>query len=101
MKETAQEVLEYFQENLLATLVIALIAGFSASKTVAHGKKGNFALYLIIGLLGSFLGQYAILYFGLKEILDQLADFRLLFDLIAAYLGSFVLASLVHFVRPT
>jgi uncharacterized membrane protein YeaQ/YmgE (transglycosylase-associated protein family) len=101
VKETAQEVLGYFRENLLATVVIALIAGFSASKTVAYGKKGNFALYLIIGLLGSFLGQYAILYFGLKEILDEISGLRLVFDLIAAYLGSFVLASLVHFVKPT
>jgi uncharacterized membrane protein YeaQ/YmgE (transglycosylase-associated protein family) len=100
MKEIVQEVLEYFRENLVVTLVIALIAGFAARKTVAHGEKGNFALYFIVGLLGSFLGQYAILYFGLKEIMEELAAFRLVFDFLAAYIGSFILAALIHFIKP-
>ncbi len=100
MKEMAQEVLEYFRENLVAALVIALFAGFAASKTVAHGEKGNFVLYLIVGLLGSFLGQYAMLYFGLKETMEELAAFRLFFDFLAAYIGSFILAALIHFIKP-
>ena len=100
MREIAAEVLQYFQENLLAAVVIAFIAGFLASKTVAHGGKGNTALYFFVGALGSFLGQFAIRYFGLKETLDQVAGLWLIFDLAAAYLGSFVVAAVIHFLRP-
>jgi uncharacterized membrane protein YeaQ/YmgE (transglycosylase-associated protein family) len=101
MREIAEETLKYLQENLLATVVIAFITGFLASKTVSFWGKGNIALFFLVGLLGTFLGQYAIRYFGAKEILDEVAGLWLLFDLLAAYLGSFVIAALIHFVRPT
>lgn len=100
MKELGQLVIEYFQQNLLASLIIAFVAGFSANKTVAYERKGNLILHAIVGLFGFFLGQYAILLFGLKEIIDQLAAFRLFFDFIAAYIGAFILASIIHFMRP-
>lgn len=100
MEAVAEAAFQYLKENLVATLAIALIAGFAAVKTVAIEKKGNIALYLFVGLLGAFLGQFAILYLDLKEILDQLPEFRYFFDLLAAYIASFVVASLVHFVKP-
>lgn len=99
MKEVAQAVLEYLRENILFTLLIAIIAGFAGVKTVAVGKKGNPALYFIVGLVGAFLGQFAILYLGLKEILDEFSVFRPFFDLIAAYIGSFIVATIVNFFR--
>ena len=100
MREIAAEVVRYFQDNLLAAVVIALIVGPLASKTVSKWGKGNIGVYLLVGVLGSFLGQFAIRYFGLKEILDQVAGLWLLFDIVAAYLGSFVIAAIVHFLRP-
>ena len=100
MREIATEVLRYFQANFLATVVIAFLVGFLASKTVAHGGKGNIGVYFLVGVLGSFLGQFAIRYFGLKETLDQVAGLWLIFDIVAAYLGSFVIAALIHFLRP-
>lgn len=101
MKEVAEAVIVYFQAHLLATLVVAPIAGFLAMKTVAHDAKGGVILYVIVGLLGSFLGQYVLIYFGLKEfLLEHVADFSLFFDILAAYLGSFLLATLIHFVKP-
>ena len=101
MKEIASEVVQYFQENLPVAAVVALITGFLASKTVAHGGKENIAVYFFVGVLGSFLGQFAIRYFGIKEILDQVAGMWLLFDFLAAYFGSFVVAAVVHFLKPT
>ena len=101
MEKIAQEVLTYLQENLLATIVIVVVAGFAATQTVVYGKKRSPVLYLIVGLLGSFLGQFAVRYFGIKEILDQVSEFRIFFDLLSAYVGSFVVASLIHFVKPT
>jgi uncharacterized membrane protein YeaQ/YmgE (transglycosylase-associated protein family) len=96
----AQEVLEYMQGNPLVSLAIAIVAGYAAYKSVVHVKKGNPALFFVVGVLGFFLGQFAILYFGVGKYLDEISEFRLLFDLIAAYIGSFVLASLIHFVKP-
>ena len=100
MRELAPEVLRYFQENLLAAAVVALIAGFLASKTVVHGRKGNIAGYFFVGVLGSFLGQFAIRYFGLKETLDQVAGLWLIFDMLTAFFGSFVIATIVHLLKP-
>lgn len=100
MKEIALTVLDYLQENLLVSLVIAVIAGFAGVKTVSLAKKGNPALFLIVGALGVFLGQFAILYFDLKGIMDEVAEFRLIFDLLAAYIGSFIVASLFNFFSP-
>ena len=100
MKETAQEAFQYLRQTPLMSLAIALVAGFLASKTVAQTKKGAFVSYLVVGLVGSFLGQFAIFYFGLNEMLDEIAQMRLLFDLLAAYIGSFVLASIINFFKP-
>lgn len=100
MKEVAQEALKYLQDNLLLSIVIAALAGFAGMKTVSLAKKTNPALFFIVGALGVFLGQFAILYFGLKTVLDEIPEFRLLFDLLAAYIGSFIVASLVNMFSP-
>lgn len=100
MKETAQEALKYLQDNLLLSIVIAALAGFAGMKSVSLAKKTNPALFFIVGALGVFLGQFAILYLGLKGIIDQVSEFRLLFDLLAAYIGSFIMAALVNFFSP-
>jgi len=101
MKEIAEEVLKkYFQEKLLFALPTALIAGFAGMKSVAPTKRSNPVFYLIVGLLGSFLGQFTIRYLGIKEILDELPHFWFLFDFLTAYAGSFAIASLLHFVKP-
>lgn len=100
MREIALAVLDYVKENLLVSLVIAVIAGFAGMKTVSFAKKINPALFFIVGALGVFLGQFAILYFGLKGIIDEVSEFRLFFDLLAAYIGSFVVASLINLFSP-
>ena len=101
VEEIARAAFQYLKENPLGTIVIAFVAGFAAVKTVAAAKKGNLALYLIVGLLGAFIGQFGILYFGLKDLIDQLPSFRFFFDFLAAYISSFVVASLIHFIKPT
>ena len=100
MKEVAQQTLAYLQDNLLITLVTAFIAGFAGTKTVAFGKKGNVVIYFVVGLLGTFLGQFAILYLGLNDILDEIPAFRLFFDLLAAYIGSFIFGWLFFLFKP-
>lgn len=100
MIDVAQQVLAYFEENLLAALAIALVAGYSASKSVTIGKQGGVIIFLVLGLFGTFLGQFGILYSGVVQVLDHIPQFRFFFDLFAAYIGSFILASLVRLVRP-
>jgi len=100
MKEIAQAALQYIQENLLVSLVFAVIAGFAGMKTVSLAKKTNPALFFIVGALGVFLGQFAILYFGLKGIIDEISAFRPFFDLLVAYIGAFIVASLVNIFKP-
>jgi len=100
LQEIAQEVLAYLQSNPVLNIGIALVAGFAGSKTVAYEARANFITFLAVGLLGLFLGQFVIVYFAFKEYLDKLPEFRLLFDFIAAYVGSFFVAAIIHFVRP-
>jgi uncharacterized membrane protein YeaQ/YmgE (transglycosylase-associated protein family) len=100
MEEIALEVWQYLQDNLLVALVIALITGFLASKTVTHWGKSNIAVYFLVGALGSFVGQFVIRYIGLKPVLDQVAGMWLLFDVVAAYLGAFVVVTIVHLFKP-
>jgi uncharacterized membrane protein YeaQ/YmgE (transglycosylase-associated protein family) len=100
MRPTAQAVLSYLLGNPALSLGLAFIAGFAASKTVAYEGKAGFFLYLLIGAFGLFLSQFVILFFGLQEYLEKLPEFRVLFDFIAAYVGSFIVAALIHFIKP-
>lgn len=81
-------------------LVVAFISGLAATRTVAYERRGNWVSALIVGVLGFFLAQFAIIYFGLVGYFEQLPGFRVLFDFLAAYVGSFVVATLIHFVKP-
>jgi uncharacterized membrane protein YeaQ/YmgE (transglycosylase-associated protein family) len=100
MQETARMVLHYFLSSAILCLVIAFIAGFAASKTVAYEGKAGFVLYLLVGVFGLFLGEFVLFFYGLLEYLKNVSEFRLLFDLIVAYVGSFVVAAVVHFIKP-
>lgn len=100
MREIAQEVLAYLLGSPILSLGIAFVAGFAGCKTVAYEGRPGFPLFLIVGVIGLFLSQFVILFFGLREYLEKLPEFRLLFDFIAAYLGSFIVAAIIHFIKP-
>ena len=100
MQETAQVVFPYLLGNPVVYLGIAFIAGIAASKTVSYEGRAGFFLYLLIGVFGLFLSQFVILFFGLQEYLEKLPEFRLLFDFLAAYIGCFVVATIIHFIKP-
>jgi uncharacterized membrane protein YeaQ/YmgE (transglycosylase-associated protein family) len=100
MNESAAEALTYLQDNVLLALFIAFVVGFLATKTVAQSGKSNFLLYLVVGALGSFVGQFGVRYIGLQSILEQVAGMALIFDVLIAYFGSFIVAALVHMFKP-
>ena len=101
MQELAREVVAYLKGNPVLYIGIAFVAGFAAHKTVTYESRSGVILFLIVGLLGLFLGQFVLLYFGLTEYLEKLPEFRPLFDFFTAYIGSFIVATLIHFVKPT
>lgn len=100
MRETAQIVFHYLLGNPAIYLGVAFIAGLAGRKTVAHEGRGGFFLYLLIGLFGLILSQFVILFFGLQGYLEKLPEFRVLFDFLAAYVGSFIVAAIIHFIKP-
>ena len=100
MRETAQVVFHYFLGSPVIYLGMALIAGLAASKTVAYDGRAGFFLYLLVGAFGLFLSQFVILFFGLQEYLQKLPEFRVLFDFLTAYVGSFIVAAIIHFIKP-
>ncbi len=100
MQEIAQQTIEYLKANSVLSLGVAFVSGTAAIKSVAHERKTGFLVYLIVGFMGFFLGEFVIFYFGFQEYLEEISAFRILFDLIAGYIGSFVIAAIIHFIKP-
>ena len=101
MSEALQQVVTHIETNLAASLVIAFIAGFLATRLVGAERRPGVIGFTIIGAIGFVLGHFVINYFHLSEYLDSLQALRIFIDLIAAFMGSFVIAGIVHFIKPT
>jgi len=98
--ESAQEVFAYLQGSVIVSLGLAFVAGFAATKTVAHERRFGVLFFLVVGLLGLFLGEFMLVYSGIVEYLENVAELRILIDIIVAYLGSFFVTAIIHFVKP-
>ena len=101
MQEIVLETLIYVIDNPVLTLVIAVVAGFLATKFVAADRRPGIIGFVIIGLIGSFLGHFVIIYFRWNESLDSLLALRIIIDLFAAFIGSFLIAGILHFLKPS
>jgi uncharacterized membrane protein YeaQ/YmgE (transglycosylase-associated protein family) len=99
LAQLTQEVFAYLQTNPIAFLGIALIAGFAGCKTVVSAWRANFVAFFLVGVVGLFLSQLVIASF-FKEYIEKLPQFQMLFNLIAAYIGSFIVAAVIHFIKP-
>ena len=101
MGETLEKVAAYLQPNPVLSLGVAFVAGFAAMKTVAYDQRAGFILFSLVGVVGLILGEFVLLYYGLDGYLEPISEFRILFDFIAAYIGSFLVAAIIHFIKPT
>ena len=101
MQQIVQDILIYIQSNPVLSLVIAFISGFLATRIVAAERRPGVLGFTIIGLCGFVLGHFMIAYCQYTEYLDSLLELRVLADMIAAFIGSFVIAGIIHFIRPT
>ena len=101
MQQISQDILIYIQANPVLSLVIAFISGFLATRMVASERRPGALGFTIIGLCGFFLGHFMIAYYEYTEYLDSLLELRILADMIAAFIGSFAVAGIIHFIKPT
>ena len=101
MQEIAQNVIAYIQANVVASIVITFIAGYAATRAVASEHRPGVIGFTIIGAIGFFLGNFVVFYFGLSEYLENLHGLRMFIDLFAAFIGSFIISTILHFIKPT
>jgi len=99
LAQLTQQVVTYLHTNPVIFVGIALIAGFAGCKTVVSRWRGNLLVFFLVGVLGLFLSQLVIFSF-FKDSIDNLPQFHILFDFIAAYIGSFIVATIIHFIKP-
>jgi uncharacterized membrane protein YeaQ/YmgE (transglycosylase-associated protein family) len=101
VEQVLSEAFSYIHANLALNSFIAVATGFAACKSVASDWKDIGFLFIVVGFAGFFLGQSMVLFLGLKEILDQLPQFSWLFDVLIGFVGSFIVATIVNFFKPT
>ena len=101
MQESALESLIYVIDNPILTLFIVILAGFLSTRLVAAERRPGVIGFTIIGLIGFFLSRLVLSYFQLNETLDSLHALRIFIDLLAAFVGSFVFAGIIHFIKPS
>jgi uncharacterized membrane protein YeaQ/YmgE (transglycosylase-associated protein family) len=100
MDELVELTIAHLRGNLFVNLIIALIAGGAACRTVAADKLSGPVVYCLIGILGFLVSQLLFIQLELPQILQALAAFRLLADLLAAYVISLFIAALVSAINP-
>jgi uncharacterized membrane protein YeaQ/YmgE (transglycosylase-associated protein family) len=100
MDETVKFAIAYLRGNLFVNLIIALIAGGAACRTVAADRLSGPVVYCLVGIFGLFVSQLLFIQLELPQIFEPLAAFRLLVDLIAAYVLSLFIAALVTAMNP-
>lgn len=101
MQQIGQDIFIYIQSNPVLSLVIAFITGFLATRIVASERLPKALGFTLIGLCGFFLGHFLIAYYEYMEYLDSLLELRIVVDMIAAFVGSFTIAGVLHFIKPT
>lgn len=101
MWELVVERLIYFIDNPVLTLGISFVAGFFAARLACPNRRIGWFGSLIIGLLGFFLGDFVLSSFSLNDFFDRLGGLRVIIDFLAAFFGSFVIAGVIHFIKPS
>lgn len=101
MQEILLDRLVYIIDNPVLTLVIAFVSGFLATRIVGTERRPGTISFMIIGLMGFLLGYFMLSYYELNEYLDSLLELRIIIDMGAAFIGSFVIAGIFHFLKPS
>lgn len=95
MGEVIESAIAYLRSNLLSSLVIALIAGGAACRSLAADRLSGPVVYCLIGITGLFVSRLLFVHLELLRYLEQIADFRILADFGAAYAVSLFIAAII------
>ena len=101
MRELLLDRLIYVIDNPVLTLVISFIAGFLATRLACPNRRFGWFASFVVGLMGFFLGCFVLSSNQLNDYLDSLLELRIIIDLLAAFVGSFVIAGIIHFIKPS
>lgn len=101
MREAVLEALIYIIDNPVLTVVLVFFSGFLASRIVLSDRRPGVLGFSIIGVLGFFLGHFMISYMTWNERLEGLRELRVIVEFLGAFIGSFVIAGIAHFVKPS
>ena len=101
MQKDLLEALIYSIDHPVSTLLIALLAGFLASRIVAADRRPGVLGFTTIGVIGLFLSRLVFSHYQLNDTLEDLHALRIFVDLLAALVGSFVIAGIIHFIKPS
>lgn len=100
MGEVIESVIAYLRSNVLLSLVIALITGGAACRSLASDRLSGPVVYCLIGIAGLFVSQLVIVHLELLPYLEQIGDFRILVDFGGAYVVSLFIAALISAINP-
>jgi uncharacterized membrane protein YeaQ/YmgE (transglycosylase-associated protein family) len=100
MGELVELAITYLRGNLMLNVVIALVAGGAACRTVASDRLSGPVVYCLIGVVGVFATQLFFIQLDLSQLLEPFTAFRLLVDLLAAYVLSLFIAAVVNAINP-
>ena len=100
MQEIVRQVIDYLLGSPVLSMGLAFVAVFAAVKSVSSDAGWGIISSVLIGAIGLFLSQFMLISTGLLQYIEPISQFRILFDLIAAYIGAFVIAAMIHFVKP-
>ena len=101
MREIVLETLIYVIDHPVLTIVFVFFGGFLANRIVLAERRLGVIGFTFLGLLGFLIGHFMIMYSGWNERLDDLRDLRVVVEFLAACVGSFVVAGIVHFIKPS
>jgi hypothetical protein len=101
MRELIEPAIVYLRSNLLINVLIALIAGGAACRTVGSDRLSGPIVYCLIGMAGLFVSQLLFIHFDLVPSLEQTGGFRILFELCAAYAAALFIAAIVNAINPS
>jgi hypothetical protein len=99
MQEIVQEVLAYLLENPV------VYAGLRWCRLCGKQNRRLRRTLRFLSLFGRrrdwfILRPVRVIFFRLHDYLENLPQFRFLFDFVVAYVGSFITAAIIHFVKP-
>lgn len=100
MGEVIESAIAYLRSSLLLSLIIALIAGGAACRSLLSDRLSGPVIYWLIGMAGLFVSQLLFIHLEFLPYLERIANARILVDFGAAYAVSLFIAAIINAINP-